>query len=44
MIISALQEVIDLGVGVFGLFVVALLALMGEIGFRLGRRRGRAAP
>jgi hypothetical protein len=44
MILRALQEVIDLGVGVFGLFVVVLLALLGEIGFRLGRRRGRVAP
>jgi hypothetical protein len=44
MIIRALQEVIDLGVGVFGLFVVALLALLGEIGFRIGRRRGHGVP
>ena len=43
MIIHLLQEVIEVGVGVFGLLVFALLALAGEIGFRIGSRRGRAA-
>jgi hypothetical protein len=38
-----LQEIIDLGVGVFGLFVFVVLALVGEIGFQIGRVRGRVA-
>jgi hypothetical protein len=38
-----LQEIIEFGIGVFGLFVFALLALAGEVGFQIGRVRGRAA-
>jgi hypothetical protein len=41
--VRLLQDVIGLGVGVFGLFVFALLALVGEAGFQIGRTRGRAA-
>jgi hypothetical protein len=43
MIVQLLQKIIDFGLGTFGLIVFALLAVMGEIGFRLGRMRGRAA-
>jgi hypothetical protein len=43
MIIHVLQKVIDLGVGVFGLFAFALLALVAELGFRIGRERAQAA-
>ncbi len=43
MILGLLRELIDLGVGVFGLVVFAGLALSGEIGFRIGRGRARAA-
>lgn len=43
MILGLLSELIDLGVGVFGLVVFAVLALSGEIGFRIGRGRARAA-
>jgi hypothetical protein len=42
MILRLLQEIIDLGLGIFGVAVFALLALMGEVGFRIGRRRIRA--
>jgi hypothetical protein len=37
-----LREIIEFGIGVFGLFVFALLALAGEVGFQTGRARGRA--
>jgi hypothetical protein len=43
MIIRLLQNIIGFGVGIFGLFVFALLVLVGEIGFQIGRARGRAA-
>ena len=43
MIVRLLQKIIDLGLGGFGLAVFAELALMGEIGFRIGRARRRAA-
>jgi hypothetical protein len=43
MIIPVLQEVIELGLGAFGLLIFALLAVVGEIGFRIGRRVGRAS-
>lgn len=43
MIIRLLQEIIDFGIGVFGFLVFALLALAGEVGFRIGRARGRVA-
>jgi hypothetical protein len=43
MLLGLLRELIDLGVGVFGLVVFAVLALSGEIGFRIGRGRARAA-
>ena len=41
--IRLLQDVIELGIGVFGLFVFAVLALVGEVGFQVGRTRERAA-
>jgi hypothetical protein len=37
-----LREIIEFGIGIFGLFVFTLLALAGEIGFQIGRVRGRA--
>jgi hypothetical protein len=43
MIIPVLQEVIELGLGAFGLLIFALLAVVGEIGFRIGRRVSRAS-
>jgi hypothetical protein len=43
MIVRLLSEIIGFGVGFFGLFVFALLALATEVGFRIGRARGRAA-
>jgi hypothetical protein len=42
MVIRLLRDIIGFGIGVFGLFVFALLALAGEIGFQIGRARGRA--
>jgi hypothetical protein len=41
--IRLLQEIIEFGIGAFGLFVFAVLALVGEVGFQVGRTRGRAA-
>jgi hypothetical protein len=41
--IQVLQEIIEFGIGVFGLFVLSLLALAGEVGFQIGRARSRAA-
>src|SRR5271168_2172218 len=41
--IHLLREIIDVGIGIFGLFVFVLLAFVGEIGFQIGRVRGRAA-
>jgi hypothetical protein len=38
-----LREIIEFGIGVFGLLVFAVLALAGEVGFQIGRVRGRAA-
>lgn len=38
-----LLDIIEFGIGAFGLFVFAVLALAGEIGFQIGRARGRAA-
>src|SRR5271155_4076332 len=38
-----LREIIEFGIGAFALFVFALLALVGEVGFQIGRARGRAA-
>src|SRR5271170_3578188 len=43
MIVHALHEIIEFGVGAFGLFAFALLWLVGEIGFQIGRRRSRVA-
>src|SRR5271170_1752403 len=43
MLSRLLQQLIGLGLGVFGLFVFLLLALAGEVGFLIGRVRGRAA-
>jgi hypothetical protein len=43
MIVRLLAEIIGFGVGFFGLFVFALLALAAEVGFRIGRARGRVA-
>src|SRR5262245_820016 len=34
-----LGEIIEFGIGVFGLFVFLLLALAGEAGFQIGRAR-----
>ena len=36
-------RLIGFGIGYFGLLVFALLALAGEVGFRIGRARGHAA-
>ena len=41
--IHLLRKIIDFGIGVFGLFVFALLALAVEVGFQIGRARSRAA-
>src|SRR5215472_10051621 len=41
--IRFLREVIEFGIGAFALFVFALLALMDEVGFQIGRARSRAA-
>jgi hypothetical protein len=43
MIIRLMREIIDSGIWVFGLFVLALLALVGETGFQIGSARGRTA-
>ena len=43
MIVRLLPEIIGFGIGYFGLLVFALLALAAEVGFRIGRTRGRAA-
>jgi hypothetical protein len=43
MIARLLSEIIEYGIGYFGLLVLVLLALAGETGFRIGRARGRAA-
>ncbi len=43
MIIRGLRAIIELGLGVFGLFVFALLALVAEIGFRIGCGRADAS-
>src|SRR5271156_1095554 len=40
--IQFLREIIEFGIGAFALFVFALLALAGEVGFQIGRARGRA--
>lgn len=40
--IQFLREIIEFGIGAFALFVFALLALTGEVGFQIGRARGRA--
>jgi hypothetical protein len=42
MVVSVLKDIIDFGVGFFGVFVFVLLALAGEIGFRIGQRRARS--
>ncbi len=44
MVIRVLQQLIGFGLWSFGLFVFVLLALACEIGFWIGRARGRAAP
>src|SRR5271169_1324783 len=44
MIVRLLKDVIDLGVGVFGLFVLALLAGAIELGFQVGRWRLARQP
>ena len=36
-------RLVGFGIGYFGLLVFALLALTAEVGFRIGRARGRAA-
>ena len=38
MIARLLSDIIEFGIGYFGLLVLVLLALAGEIGFRIGRR------
>jgi len=38
-----LREIIEFGIGAFGLFVFVLLVLAGEFGFQIGRMRGRGA-
>ena len=43
MIVRLLTEIVDFGIGFFGLLVFALLALAGETGFQIGRARCRAA-
>jgi hypothetical protein len=43
MILGFLQGIISLGIAIFGLFVFMLLALTGELGFQIGRARGRPA-
>ena len=43
MIIRLLPEIIGFGLGYFGLLVFVLLAVAAEVGFRIGRARGRAA-
>ena len=43
MMIRLLREVIEFGIGAFALFVFALLALAGEVGFQIGRLRVRGA-
>src|SRR5262245_31312278 len=42
--IHLLREIIDVGFSVFWLFVFALLALMDEVGFQIGRARNSATP
>ncbi len=37
MIIRILQDIIDFSVGLFGLFIVALLGLADQVGFQIGR-------
>src|SRR5208282_5686112 len=44
MIVRLLKDVIDLGVGAFGLFVLVLLAVAFELGFQVGRRRFARRP
>src|SRR5271168_2413870 len=44
MILRLLKDVIDLGVGAFGLFVLVLLAVALELGFQVGRRRLARQP
>lgn len=44
MIVRLLKDVIDLGVGAFGLFVLVLLAVAFEFGFQVGRRRLARRP
>jgi hypothetical protein len=41
--IEFLREIIELGIGAFALFVFALLALAGEVGFQIGHARSHAA-
>src|SRR5271155_1604478 len=41
--IRVLRDIIEFGIGVFGLFVFALLALAGEVGFQIGRLQVRGA-
>lgn len=43
MIARLLSDIIEFGIGYFGLVVLVLLALAGEAGFQIGRARGRAA-
>jgi hypothetical protein len=43
MLIRLLQQVVGFSLGAFGLLVFVLFALAGELGFRTGRARGRAA-
>src|SRR5215510_6072956 len=43
MVIHFLREVIGVGFSIFWLFVFALLALVDEVGFQIGRARSRAA-
>jgi hypothetical protein len=38
MVVDFLKAIIDLGIGYFWLFLIVIFALLGEIGFRLGRR------
>jgi hypothetical protein len=44
MILRLLKDVTDLGVRAFGLFVLVLLMVVGEIGFQTGRRRPAKVP
>jgi hypothetical protein len=43
MIVRFFEKITVYGIGFFGLLVFVLLALAAEVGFRIGRARGRAA-